>query len=191
MAKITRKFTDFSGAIKDAQTTRIWDLEITAPAGANMPSNLEFRASEVTNVPPAPVYGDHVKVGIGGYKLNFIGDVDKSGTMGVKMYEDIDGKCFKFVNNVKRAYYKSTASHSVSNVDNVSTKLSSELKFTVKVRMGDTTGNVTKTFVFHNAMMDLGAMSGAIGQTGEAVQFDLNFAYEYYTESNAEQTDTW
>jgi hypothetical protein len=191
MAKIERKFTDFSGAIKDAQTSRIWDIEITSASEVDFEDSLKFRVDEVTDCPPPPQYGDHVKVGIGGYKLNFIGNIDKSGTMGFTIFEDIDGKVTKFVHDVRRAYYVSTASHGVDAVDNVSSELSSGTKFTIKVRLGDTTGEVTKTWVFHKAMMDLGTMAGGLNQEGEAVKFTLNFAYEYFTESNGDETDTW
>ena len=190
MATIARKFTDFSGAIKDAQTSRIWDIEVTSSTDIVFDDDLKFRVSEIAGCPPAPEY-TKITADVGGYNLNFIGNIKKSGQVTLTTFEDIDGRMFKFVNSVKRAYYKSTGAHSVDEVDNVSTILSSGTKFTLKVRMGDTNGEVTKTWMFHKAMMDLGAFEAAFDQEGAATKFTLNFDYEYFTESNAEEVDTW
>lgn len=187
MSKITRKFTDFTSAMTDAQTVRIWDIEITNPSGIKAESKmLRFRASEVGNVPPAPTYGDHVKVGIGGYTLNFIGKTEKSGTMTIKAFDDIDGKVAAFIRDVRTAYFKSGANfESAAAAEATSSKLSSKLKFTVKVQLGDEKGDVKQRYAFFNAMMDLGSPGiTSLTQDTGALSYTMTFAYEYFTEGD-------
>jgi len=193
MAKITRKFTDFQNAMKNAQTTRIWDIKLTLDNNSKIKisKDLIFRVPSIGGVPPVPAYAGHIPVALGGYTFNFAGKIDKMGEITLNFNEDIDGGVTKFVNEIRRAMYVSTEK-GLDKVDNISTMLSSSLKFTIDVRMGDDTGNVTRTWKFFNCLPKPDAApAGELNQDSAAVTNAVTFGYEYFTEGNGESSDVW
>ena len=187
MGNITRSFTTFSKAIKDAQTTRVWDIKIEGEGSISPHDNIVLRTTSVTGVPPKPEYAGHINVPLGGFTFFFNGKLNKHGELTIDVFEDIDTETFKFISKIKAGAYKGGEE---KGADNVSTKLSSDMTFKVTVRLGDETGAIKKTWVFTHCLVKPDAEpTNALNQESEAVKASITFAYEYFTEDN--NGETW
>jgi len=197
MATITRKFNDYRKNIPVVQSTHNWIIEISVEKGKATKlkdAAIEFRTSELEGCPPE-VEAEEIKVEVGGFTFSYYGKIKKDGELSFSATEDVTGKVGALAREIQRiwgngvsATGKLNDSTLIANPEYYSSD--SDVRFKLIVKLADNAGNVTKQWIFYDAIGKV-TPEATLGQESEAFKYKFTFVYSMYEEGMGEGEDTW
>jgi hypothetical protein len=197
MATISRKFQDFRKNIGVVQTTHNWIVEVSVEKGKLTKlkdAAIEFRTEALEGCPPG-VEAENVEVNVGGFTFTYYGKVKKNGELSFSAYEDVTGKVGALAREIQRLYAQGIgASGKVNDATMIASsdyyKSDSDVRFKITVKLADNAGNVTKQWIFYDAV-GKAEPEGELGQEAGTFKYKFTFTYSMYEEGQADGQDTW
>jgi hypothetical protein len=197
MATISRKFQDFRKNIGVVQTTHNWIVEVSVEKGKVSKlkdSAIEFRTEALEGCPPTPD-PEAVTVNVGGFTFNYYGKTAKNGEIAFSAYEDVTGKVGALAREINRIWGKGvSASGKVNDAtmigDSGYFKADQDVRFKIVVKLADNAGNVTKQWIFYDAI-GKAVPEGELSQESGAFKYRFTFLYSMFEEGMGAGQDTW
>lgn len=158
-------------ALGEVQTLLHWTFNIAnPPKGMNFPEKLMIRVT-TTDIPKPE--RENTAVELGGFNINYVGKVKRSGSITVTFFEGTDGSVTEFIQKWVQACWSSDGK------DTAGTQgLTSDVKADITLSLMGPNDKVTQTYKLIGCLPNLGDTGGQLGQTADAMKPQLTLDYD-------------
>jgi hypothetical protein len=167
-----RDYNKVKNALGEVQQTLHWVVTFTqSPSVVKCPENVEIRCS--TSGLPAPEV-THTQVALGGFTFNFVGKVNKNGSIDLTFVEGTDAAVMNFVHEWLQAYWDAGQGNTTGKQ-----ALTKDLYATVKMDLLGPDDEVTQTYELIDCLPSI-QPGGELGQDAAAMNPVLSLAFNDY-----------
>jgi len=167
-----RDYNRVKQALGEVQQTLHWIVTFTAsPNVAKCPEDVEIRIT--TSGLPTPEV-NHTAVQLGGFTYNFVGKVNKSGTIDLTFVEGTDAAVMNFVSEWLQAYWDAGSGNTIGKQARTE-----DLYATVKMDLLSPDDEITQTYELIDCLPAL-QPGGELGQDSNAMNPVLTLTYNDY-----------